>query len=193
MKECFFFQEEICSKREFSSAISPVPRRERLTAAVPLGLRPLSSASPHWQLFHKLLSASLGLTGLVLGRSKPWCAQDLGTAIVSAWATTAEGRLLFRTLWLAVSAAGCGLLQNECDAEFGIPFFFNVRWLVKTLKQWIDAHWKLFSSCLRSQKQNYWTLFQECAFKVKECAVSRYHSKPWRCLTSNVSCFCYRT
>lgn len=32
-------------------------------------------------------------------------------------------------------------------------FFLNLRWLVKTLKQWIDARWKLFSSCLRSQSK----------------------------------------
>lgn len=46
-------------------------------------------------------------------------------------------------------------------------FFFNLRPLVKTLKQWIDAHWKRFSSCLRSQEQSYRMSFQECAFKVK--------------------------
>lgn len=101
----------------------------------------------------KAASASLGLTGLVLGRNKPWCAEDLGTAIMSAWAAMTEGRLLFTTLGLAVSAAACSLLQNECDAEFGISFFLNLRWLVKTLKQWIDARWKLFSSCLRSQSK----------------------------------------
>lgn len=42
--------------------------------------------------------------------------------------------MLYPALWLAASAAGCSLLQNECDAGLEL-FFFNLRQLVKTLKQ----------------------------------------------------------
>lgn len=148
------FQEEICLRREVSSLVSLVPGRDVPTAMTPPGVQPLSSASPHRQLLCELLGS------LLLWKSLGQCSEETARSILQTW-----------VLWPAPpqqprERKGCfilpsGLLLVQLDAVYsrmnvmqGLSFFFfNLRQLVKTLKQWIDAHWKLFSSCLRSQEQ----------------------------------------
>lgn len=156
------FQEEICSGREVSSRVSPVPRRDGPAAAAPPGLQPSCSARPCSWLLCELLG-SLLLWGFI--RNKPWCSEGLGTISRSAWAAVVQGLVP-----CPLACCSCSWMQSAPQWMWcGVWnfFFSNLKQLVKTLKQWIDAHWKLFSSCLESQKQSYWTSFQECAFKVK--------------------------
>lgn len=155
-------------RQEVSSPVSPVPRRDVPTATASPDTQPSSSASPQCQFLCELLGS------LLLCENLGWCSEE-----------TAPGTLRAQGLWPALLGqpwgreGSCTLpsrlllvqLDTVCSRMNVMQclrfFFFNLKWLVKTLKQWIDAHWKLFSSCLRSQEQSYWMSFQECAFKVK--------------------------